>query len=347
MNNKIIIQSSLKTIISGFLVVLSVSSCTNNDNMDAIPNSTSENLGAGLKRSNLSEADLLKAGWTIVKEIKSPLLENTTASSQKNATTSAEQKFNLTAQHLDQLGYDVSNPQTILEKFIYNGIRPDGVNFNSGLKVGSVSSQQTGDAYVLLGQATTSVQSKDFQMPDEVYVSDVVNDTDKEATFSKKYTYKQGYKTTWQRKISGSLKLGAKVSIGLPADLIKGEVSTEVTVGGETTDGTEASAEKTIEDNISVVVPARSKVQVAITTKITKTTVSYSVPMSIMGSAYANYYQKVNDHYFWGHPASGIDNSGKGNFGLTKGKLTSEAGEAAKIASVETKVLLKKAEPIK
>lgn len=347
MNNKTKIRRAFKTIIVGFLITFYFSSCTENDEIGTKPTSTSEKSITEFKKSDLTEADLLKAGWTIAKQISTPSsVENSNVYSQKGATTTGEQKFKLTADHLNQLGYDTGNPKSILEKFIYGGIRPDGVNFNSDLKVGSVSNQETGDAYVLLGQATTQVLSKDFQMPDNVYVTDVVNNSNQKATITKKYTYKEGFKTTWQRKVNGSFKLGAKISIGLPADFIKGEVSTEVTVGGERTDGTEDSNEKTIEDAITVEVPARSKVQVAVTTKITKTTVSYSVPMSVMGSSFANYYQKVNGHFFWKNPASGIDNDGKSNFGLTKGKLTAEAGEAAKVSSVETKVLIGKTIPL-
>lgn len=347
MNNKVKIRNTLKTISAGFLIAFYVSSCTENDNIDETkPISASEDIGAGLKSSKISEADLLKAGWTVVKDIKSSFSANNEDAYSKNATTSEEQKFKLTAQHLSQLGYDVNNPKAILEKFIFRDIRPDGVNFNSELKVGDVSNQETGDAHVLLGKPSIEVVSEDFQMPDEAYVTDIINNGDKEVPLTKKYTYKQGYKTTWQRKVSGSLKVGAKLSIGIPTGFYKGEVSTEVTVGGETTDGTETSTEKTIEDAITVPVPAHSKVKVAIITKITKSTVKYSVPMSIMGSAWTNYYTRVDNHYFWGLPASGVDNSGFSNYGLTHGNLTSEAGEAASVASVETKIIISKPESL-
>lgn len=347
MNKKVKIKNTLKTISAGFLIAFYVSSCTENDNIDDTkPISATEAIGAGLKSSKISEADLLKAGWTVVKDIKSSFSANNEDAYSKNGAISEEQKFKLTAQHLSQLGYDVNNPKAILEKFIFRDIRPSGVNFNSELKVGDVSKQETGDAHVLLGKPSIEVVSKDFQMPDEAYVTEVINNGDKETTLTKKYTYKQGYKTTWQCKVNGSLKVGAKLSIGIPGDFFKGEVSTEVTVGGETTDGTETSTEKTIEDAIQVPVPAHSKVKVAIITKITKSTVKYSVPMSIKGIAWANYYTRVDNHYFWGLPASGIDNSSFSNYGLTHGNLTSESGEAASIVSVETKIIISKAEPL-
>lgn len=352
MKNKNEIRGALRILVAGTFLVLYVSSCKENDNLDYTkPTLTSEDLKRGLKSSTITEADLLKSGWTLVKDIKSPFYtENTDGrpkTGQKNGATSGDQEISLTANHLSQLGYDVSNPKTILEGFVYGSIRPDGVNFNSQLKVGSVSDQQTGNAYVLLGSPSIKVLSDDLEMPDEVYVSEVENNSAETITLSKKYTYKQGYKTTWQRKVSGSLKIGAKVTIGLPADVVKGEVSTEITVGGETTDGTEDSTEKSIEDAVSVPVPPHSKVKVVIMTKIKKTTVNYSVPMSVKGRAWANYYKTVNGHYFWGLPASGIDSDGTSSYKLTHGKLTAESGEVSKISNVETKTFIGPSEPLK
>lgn len=349
MNSKIKITSTLKTISVSFLIVFSVSSCAENESNDNIkPALVSEGVESELKSFKVTEEDLLKSGWKLVKDAKSPLISkkaNEHFSAQNNTTTFTEQRFKLTADHLDQLGYNVNDSRRIKEKFMLKGILTDGINFNPGLKVAGVSSQPDGDAYVLLGKPSIKVLDDNLQMPDEVYTTYVENNTNKDAIIKKKYTYKQGYQTSWQRTISGSLSLSATCSIGIPiADV---EVSTSVTVGGETTNGTNTSTEKTIEDEIEVPVPAHSRIKVAIVTKISRSTVNYSVPMSVRGGCMANFYKPVEGHYFHYFPASGIDNDGKGNNGLTNGELTSEAGKAESVNRVETKIFLSEPELLK
>lgn len=349
MNSKIKITSTLKTISMSLFIVFYASSCAENENNDDTkPLSVSEGNEGELKRLKVSEEDLLKSGWKLIKDVKSPFMSKNTneySNAQKNTATFTEQRFNLTADHLQQLGYNVNSPKSIIEKFIFKGVRPDGLKFNSGLKVDGVSYQADGDAYVLLGKPSIKVLDDNLQMPDEVYTTYVENNTNKPATLKKKYTYKQGYQTSWQRTISGSLSVNATCSIGIP--MAGAELSTSVTVGGETTNGTNTSTEKTIEDEVEVKVPAHSRKKVAIVTKIRKSTVNYSVPISVRGGCMANFPKSVDGHYFHYFNAAGINNDGKGNNGLTNGGLRSEAGKAESMNRVETKILISEPEALK
>ncbi|PTT32390.1 hypothetical protein DBR28_15270 [Chryseobacterium sp. HMWF028] len=349
MNNKIKITSTLKTISVSFLIVFYVSSCAENESNDNIkPASVSEGNEAGLKSLKVSEEDLLKSGWKLVKDAKSPFMSKNTDerfNAQKNTATFAEQRFTLTAKHLEQLGYSVNSPKSIIEKFIFKGVRPDGLKFNSGLKVDGVSYQADGDAYVLLGKPSIKLIDDNLQMPDEVYITYVENNTNEAAVLKKKYTYKQGHHISWQRTISGSLSVSASCSIEIP--MAGAEVSTSVTIGGETTNGSDTSTEKTIESEVEVPVPANSKVKVAIVTKISKSSVNYSVPMSVYGNCVANFPKSVDGHYFHYFSAAGINNNGDRNNGLTNGELTSEAGKAESMSRVETKILISKPEVLK
>jgi len=103
----------------------------------------------------------------------------------------------------------------------------------------------------------------------------VVINSDTEAQLTVKYSYKEGYKKTWQRKVLGSFKIGAKAEVKVPL-VAKGEISTEVVVGGETVNGEENSHETTKESSYTVKVPPHSEVEVKAFTKIRTTTIDYT-----------------------------------------------------------------------
>lgn len=137
--------------------------------------------------------------------------------------------------------------------------------------------------------------------PDDVFTTIAANQGDTEAELTVKYSYKDGYKTSWQRKVSGSFKIGAKAEIKVPL-VAKGEVSTEVLVGGDTTDGTENSHETTKESSYKVKVPPHSEVEVK------TTTIDYTISFSLTGSVRTNYNPTVDGHYFWSGQISAYPN---------------------------------------
>lgn len=284
----------LKTLV--ILPILMLSSCQN----EATQLLQDSNSTTDQKTGSPTEEELLKQGWKLVQVIKPDIPLSKTSTS---AESSVPDPIPLTQAHLKDLGYDINfapGRNSIKGAFAIDDIVPDGIWFNSGLLVDGNTDNYAGshdpDAKIILGTPQLSNQ-EESSLPDDVYTTIATNNSDKETEITVKYTYKEGYKSTWQRKVSGSFKLGIKVGFKF-ADTVSGEVSSEITVGGETTDGTENSNETTKESAYKVTVPAHSQVKVNVFTKMRNTTVKYTIPYSISGLVRTNFYKPVQGHYF-------------------------------------------------
>ena len=268
---------------------------------------------------------MIKNGWQIVEEFKAAhLLKSGAGPVLKN--TEQENNIPLTLDHLRQLGFNPDNDAgriILRDLFRRNGVRPDGIVLSRSqyIEGGVVTSDvANGDiqAYVTTGSPIVTVDAKGIEYPDEVYTTEAINNANTSAKITVDYTYQSGYKTSWSRQVSGSFKLGAKGKIGIPF-VTEGEVSTEIMIGGATTDGTESSNTKTIKSGYTADVPANSKVIITVLTKKKQSKVSYKVPMSITGQVSVNYPSTVDGHYFWYDNANILLKNPKAEEGVAQG----------------------------
>lgn len=328
------------SIISKSLIILPIvilSSCTNEtlesvqqqDNADAL-------MAKNARVSNNESAnELIKKGWKVVKVIQLDQKSHTT----KHSNESKE--ISLTDAHLKDLGYDIKSngdKHNLKKAFSYKDEIADGIWFNSNLSVDANKDNYAGtkpDAKIKLGKPQIS-NKQDGDMPDEVFETEAVNQSNSETELTVKYGYKQGYKTSWQRKVSGTLKVGAKV--GIDFAIAKAEISTEVTVGGEKAHGEDTSNEKSIESSYKVKVPARSKVRVKVFTHMKYTSAEYTVPYSLSGTVRTNFKKKVDGHYFWANDII--------NYPSFKPNIKNESGATKVVNYIEVKVLNSPAEKL-
>lgn len=286
--------------------VLLLNSCQNESNdlmQDVAPSETFEQ-----KQASPSEEELLQKGWKLVEIIK----PNQSRSTPFIAARSTANPIPLTEGHLLDIGYDINTPSgrdNLKRAFGKSGQNADGIWFNSILQVDANTANYMGpQPNVQISLGTPRVSNKqDGNMPDEVYTTIATNQGNTEAKLSVSYSYKEGYKTNWQRKTMGSFKLGVKAGFEVPL-IGKGEVSAEVLVGGETANGTETSNETTKQSSYTVTVPPRSTVEVKAFTKIKTTTVDYTIPFTLTGSVRTNFNPTVDGHYFWSGDISNYPN---------------------------------------
>ncbi len=255
----------------------------------------------------------------------------------------------MTIEHLKNLGYD--NQGRGLDKlrkvFKKSGTLPEGIIFNSTLSVGSPNYNNYAGfdpnaSLFVTGPETLEIPTE--QSPDDVFVIEVVNASDEKVEEIAKYSYKQGFKTIWQRKFSGSVKLGYKAKVNL--FVADAEVSTEVTIGGEITDGTETSNEVTKEADTKVIIPPHSKKTIRAFTKTVNKKVGYTVRTNINGHARTNYplpvhhdaYSGAGNHYFWSDDLNEYPE-------FTIG-VNAEKGEVTATKYLEVHVYISPAEPL-
>ncbi|CAA7387139.1 hypothetical protein [Chryseobacterium fistulae] len=315
------------------LAIFLLASCSDDlkHDVDALTTSAVEG------KQPLSEREMLKNGWEVIKEIN--LLEGGKQFIDVNQDVlraASGQQIALTSQHLKDLGYDISSSygRTRLKSaFSLQGKVPDGVKFNSSLSVdghpGNTASVP--NVSVVIGTPLVTVNTLGFDLPDQSFTTEAVNydpTLTKEITVS--YSYKTGYKTTWKVVASGSLKLGAKASVGVPG-VGSSEYSAEVTVGGQVEQATETSNEQTITSSVKVVVPPRSKKTVAILSKTQESSVNYFIPISVTGGVQSNFSSPVNGYYFWGSSVTSYPNF--------ISNINGERGVAKAVSNVSVKVI--------
>ncbi|RMZ59680.1 hypothetical protein D1632_08630 [Chryseobacterium nematophagum] len=315
------------------LAIFLLASCSHDLKQDA-----DDSINSAVKgKQQLSESEMLKNGWEIVKEIN--LLEGSGKLNNTNPNVlrmNSDQQIPLTAQHLKDLGYDISSSygkNKLKGVFSLQGKVPDGVKFNSSLSVdghpGSTASAP--NVSVVVGTPLVTVNTLGFDLPDQSFTTEAVNydpTLTKEITVS--YSYKTGYKTTWKVVASGSLKLGAKASVGVPG-VGSTEYNTEVTVGGQVEQATETANEQTITSSVKVVVPPRSKKTVAILSKTQESTANYFIPISVTGGVQSNFSSPVNGSYFWGSSITSYPNF--------ISNINGERGIAKVVSNVSVKVI--------
>jgi len=335
------------------LTVLFITGCSkkNEDNLTtkSDPEST---VDVGMKRTTLKELgynnvdEMIKNGWQIVKEFKPALVLKPRVESESRAglavkDTRGDNNIPLTLDHLRQLGFNPDNEtgRAILKDlFQRNGVRPDGIalsrsQYIEGAAVPSDVDDGSIQAYVTTGSPIVTVDAKGIEYPDDVYTTEAINNGDTSGNITVGFSYQSGYKTSWARQVTGSFKIGAKGKIGIPF-VAEGEVSTEIMIGGATTDGEESSNTKTINSAYTAYVPAKSKVIITVLTKRKQSKVSYKVPMAITGKISVNYPWAVDGHYFW------YDNA---NILLKNPKA--EEGVAQAVENITTQIIASK--PVK
>ncbi|MGY0040564.1 aerolysin family beta-barrel pore-forming toxin [Pedobacter sp. NJ-S-72] len=312
-------------------------------------------IAAGMKSTTLKELgynsvdEMIKEGWQIVEEFKpAHLLKSNTGSELISSAgsavknTQADNNIPLTLDHLRQLGFNPDNEAgriILRDLFRRSGVRPDGIVLSRSqyIEGGVVTSDVANgnvQAFVTTGSPIVTVDAKGIEYPDEVYTTEAINNADTSAKkITVDYTYQSGYKTSWSRQVTGSFKLGAKGKIGIPF-VAEGEVSTEIMIGGATTDGTESSNTKTIKSAYTADVPANSKVIITVLTRKKQSKVSYKVPMELTGQISVNYPSSVDGHYFW------YDNA---NILLKNPKA--EEGVAQAVENITTQIIASK--PVK
>lgn len=291
----------------------------------------------------LTEEELLRKGWTIIERIDltsgktKPRMSNTLA----NASSDAQQPTPLDVKHLKDMGYDISEEDDkgrLKQAFNVEGGQVDGVWFNETLNVDGDTKNEAGskpDAHILLGKPTTVVKTPE-KMPDDVFITYVVNEGSSELTQTVEYDYKEGHKTSWQQKTSTNLKLGVRAKVNFIVDEL--EVSAEVTVGGETTSGEEKSYETTKKAKTDVKVPPNRMKKIMVTTQHAFSTVEYTFPIILGGNVRVNYHKPANGHYFWEYPITDVR--------TFKPQITNEIGTATGVKNLQVIVWAGKDEPI-
>lgn len=317
-------------------LILTLSSCQN-ESTDL----TQDPSISTVSKDDYTKEELLKQGWKIVKVIK--LNSDLSQLNSAKTTVTTPQPVPLTESHLRDLGYDVAFPAGITSlksAFTRNNQTPDGIWFNSGLMVGNVNTDnyagEQPNAQIKLG--TPQISNKiTTNLPDDVFTTNAVNQGNTESEIDVKYSEKTGYKTTWQRKISGSFKLGFKLGFKFAAT-VSGDVTTEVVVGGETTDGSETSHEITKESTYKAKVAPHSKKTIKVFTKMKSTTVDYTIPFSLTGTVRTNFQHEVDGHYFWSGDITSYSNFNP--------NIKSETGTAKAIEYLEITVVESPAQPL-
>ncbi|MCL7987032.1 aerolysin family beta-barrel pore-forming toxin [Sphingobacterium sp. lm-10] len=262
--------------------------------------------------------EMIKDGWKLVDTYKATPATNQRWAFNQNLTSRVEQeKLPITYNLLKDMGYDIYTRRDLARlkiKTLLEGKRPDGLSFSSNLTTEG-SSHPTAlermgleGIYIKLYPPQLEILESSIGQPDEIFRVTAYNSSNQESTSEVDYSYKTGYKTTWQKQVNGSLKVGVKAEIGVPM-LSKFETNAEVTIGKVNTDGGENSTETTRSSKYKATVPAHSKKTLVVITKRAKSSVRYTVQMSVFGSVGANYPVPVARHgvpgwhYFHGFSA--------------------------------------------
>ncbi|MCS4300604.1 aerolysin family beta-barrel pore-forming toxin [Chryseobacterium sp. BIGb0232] len=277
------------------ITVLSIVSCSRADSTSILENEKSTT-----PNNSITEKELLAQGWTIVKEINLiPELKNRAKTSARSMEQS-DIKVPFTEKYLSQMGWDLSDTDNgrkeqqevikQLKSLTPGGSYPDpnGVLFTRDFALGRKNIKEEknwwkADTYVLLGKPELVAKPNQLELPDEVFSTEVTNASNEDSEITVTYSYKTGYKYTWNTKFSGSLKIGSTLSFGIPLTA-KGETTVEIMVGGEKSWGEDTTNEKTLTSSYKTKVPANSKKSIKVFTKMQGSEVNYTVPITINGT---------------------------------------------------------------
>lgn len=316
------------------LFLLSFASCSE-DEMNNEEDSGNYNT---VRKSVLTKEEMLRRGWKIVNEFK---LSPSTLKEDNKVSKNEEIPF--TANHLTNLGYNIDNPterQNLKNAFAYYGTIPDGLIFNSNLSIDGNTQNQvpnSSNVSIIVGTPSVTVKTNGLDLPDDSYTTEVFNNGNHNSEITVTYQYKSGYRTTWQRTVSGSFELGAKATVGIPL-IGNTEVSTKITVGGQTANGSDNSEEIVQTSTYKTFVPAHSKKSIAVVTKLKGSSVDYFIPITLNGRFKANFPSPVNGHYFWGFPIE--------NFSTFLSSVKGESGVAKSVSNISVTIIESPAEPL-
>ncbi|CAI8845371.1 hypothetical protein [Chryseobacterium sp. IT-36CA2] len=298
----------IKKINSFWFLLLMFSVSCSRDEVSAMNDDSAKVNAADVKKSQLTEAEMLQKGWKIVDEFT--LSDNNNLS--VKSSTNEEREIPFKPNHLKDIGYDISysGERTRLKNvFAYGGQVPDGIIFNPDLSVDgdARNTAPNPNVSIVLGTPQVTVKTDGIDLPDNAYTTEAINNGDRESEITVSYSYKKGYSTSWKRTVSGSFEVAASVSVDIPL-VAKASASTKVVVGGDTTEGTENSEEITETSTYKTIVPAHSKKIISILTKLKGSSVEYFVPMKLNGRLQANFPSPVNGHYYWAFPIEDFPN---------------------------------------
>ncbi|WP_196894131.1 hypothetical protein [Aureivirga marina] len=253
-------------------------------------------------------------------------------------------KVPFTIQHLRELGYrpDTKYGLNALKEIFkqeYTGKIPDAIYFSESEYLGDVKFPNVTDFLkvktdVVVREPIITVKAIEAPMPSDVTTFELVNEGKEEANMSSTYTYTRGHVSNWSVTASGSLTVGANVSVGIEGMATVG-ANVSVTVGASGTKGGNKSELTSVSEQVSAVVPPRSKRTVMIIADRKKSEVKYKVPMDIKGVVGLTKYKKFDDDYIWGQDASKIQNS-----------EIAEEGVAGLVLHLGVKAVVSPAEPL-
>ncbi|MCQ9637188.1 hypothetical protein MP477_19755 [Chryseobacterium sp. WG23] len=251
---------------------------------------------------NKTEKELLARGWTLVKEIdlmpdlKKSLKISTSAKSMEQSDI----KIPFTEKFLSQMGWDLSdtnNGRAEIQEIIkqLKSLTPGGENPNPdavlftrdfALNRKNIKEEKNwwkADTYVKLGKPELVANPNQLELPDEVFSTEVMNSSNEDSEITVTYSYKTGYKYTWNTKYSGSLKTSVTYKAGVPL-VLEGQVTVEWIVGGEKSWGEDTTNEKTLTSSYKTKIPANSKKSIKVFTKMQSSEVNYTVPITVNGT---------------------------------------------------------------
>lgn len=254
--------------------------------------------------------DMLNHGWKIIQRSNVPnnKLSKSLASKEGENTTTKQE---LSREVLKSVGIDPTSDDAVFlpYKYLYGGfgyILPGGLSLSRTSFCGNGSSYNLSklfDIYAYLETTPIATMGQPVTKPDVLLSVTIYNGSDEETLTTPSIQTKTGYKTTWSKQVSGSLKVAAKSTFKLPL-IGDTEISVEVTVGGSTTDGTESSNETDFKVQQKVKVPPHSQKTVTIAMKRVEATGTYKIDYAFTGEVGVNYSEPVGDHYFHKDAAS-------------------------------------------
>ena len=328
----------IKKINSFWFLLLMFSVSCSRDEVSAINDGSEKVNYSEVKKVQLTEAEMLQKGWKIVDQFQLSDYNRLGV----NSSTNEEREIPFKANHLKDMGYDVSfsGEKTRLKNvFAYAGQVPDGIIFNPDLSVDgdTRNTAPNPNVSIVLGTPQVTIKTDGVDLPDNAYTTEAINNGDRESEITVSYSYKKGYATSWKRTVSGSFEVAASVSVDIPL-VAKASASTKVVVGGDTTEGTENSEEITETSTYKTTVPAHSKKSISILTKLKGSSVEYFVPMKLNGRLQVNFPSPVNGHYYWAFPIE--------NFPDFLSTIHGESGTVKSVSNVSVTVLESPAQTI-
>lgn len=247
----------------------------------------------GVVKKQMTEAEMLQKGWKIVKEHDLSINKIRIIG---KAPEASSKEIPLTQNHLKQLGYDISIPskkRDLLSIFDAD-INATGLGFTPDLIIGNPRPigrpEKDPNVFISVGIPQVTQDADGIDLPDEISSKEFINpnDTPAEYTYTYTYTYKEGYRTTWQNKVNGSLKIGASAEISIPL-IAGGEVTSEIMIGGEHTKGEDNTTERTVSDTYKTIIAPHSKKTITILRKSKESSIKYFVPIQLKGYMYMEY----------------------------------------------------------